>query len=632
MLTKTYVLHVDLTSGKIWREELSSDDVRKYFAGRGGNAYLLWRYAHEGVDPLGPENPLIFGVGILTGTNAPCSGRTTVTTKSPATLLGVKNSMGGAWGAALRFAGYHHLVIHGAANSPVYLHITDNLVEIRPADALWGKDVRETTRLLSSTEEGAQVACIGPAGENLVSMAAIMGSTYNAAARGGPGAVMGAKKLKAIVVSGRQAVSVADPTRFRQLVSQVRQAIAHTPSARQKYMYGTSGSLAAINELRALPTRNFQRGYFPEAGRLTGQYLVEKGYLKRRVGCYACPVACHRYTEVDTGPYAGTFSGGPEYETVAALGAGTCVSDTEAILKANELCNIYGLDTISVGSAIQFLMECNERGILSPEQTGGLNLAWGNGEAVVALVRMIAFREGIGNLLAQGVRNAALALGHGSEQWAIESKGLEQSRVETRSAKGYALAFAVNPRGPDHLHAQPIAEFGFRPLGVKLIERITGDAKYANPYIADKRAEIVIWHEDMYAAGDGLGLCSFPTTADFTIDPELAAGLFSAATGMDMTADELLRTGRRIVTLEKCYNVREGATRAHDRLPWRLMHEESPDREGAINSEEEMNRMLDEYYTLHGWDPVTSWPREETLRGLGLGYIADELKRTGRLP
>lgn len=632
MLTYTRVLHVDLTDGKIWREELPTDDMRRYLAGRGGNAFLLWRYARGGIDPLGPENPLIFGVGILTGTNAPCSGRTTVTTKSPATNLGVKCSMGGAWGAALRFAGYHHLVVHGASDSPVYLRIADDKVEVRPADALWGKDVRETTRLLTAAEGNAQVACIGPAGENLVNMAAIMGSTYNAAARGGPGAVMGAKKLKAIVVSGRKAVSVADPVRFRQLVSQVRQTIAQTPSARQKYMYGTSGTLAAINELRALPTRNFQRGYFPEASRLTGQYLVEKGYLKRRVSCYACPVACHRYTEVEAGPYAGTFSGGPEYETVAALGAGTCVSDTEAVLKANELCNIYGLDTISVGSAVQFLMECYERGIISSEQAGGLNLAWGNGETLVALVHMIAFREGIGNLLAQGVRSAALALGGGSERWAIESKGLEQSRVETRSAKAYALAFAVNPRGPDHLHAQPIAEFGLRPLGVELIKRITGDAKYANPYIADKRAEIVIWHEDMYAAGDALGLCSFPTTADFTISPELAAALFSAATGLEVDADELLRIGRRIVTLEKCYNVREGATRDDDRLPWRLMHEESPDRKGAINSEEEMNRMLDEYYTLHGWDPVTSWPKEETLRDLDLGYVADELKRAGRLP
>ena len=626
------VLNVDLSSGNIWREEVPWSDVRKYLGARGGNARLFWREAAAGIDPLGPDNPLIFGTGTLTGTNVPCSGRSTVTTKSPATHLGLKTNVGGGWGAALRFAGYDHLVIHGASVSPVYLSIRDDQVEIRPAEDLWGKDVRETNRILAEGQEHLEVACIGPAGENLVKMAAIMFSVYNAAGRGGAGAVMGSKKLKAIVVSGHQPVHVAEVARFRHLVSQGRQCIAEAPSVRQKYLYGTAASLAAINELRALPTRNFQRGYFPQADRLTGQYLVEKGYLKRRVACFACPIACHRYTEVDQGPYAGTFSGGPEYETLAAFGAGIGVSDTEAVLKANELCNTLGMDTISVGSAIGFLFECQERGVLSPGQVGGLKLAWGNAETALSLVHMIAYREGLGDLLAEGVRSAARTIGHGSEAWAIESKGLEQSRVETRSAKGYALAFAVNPRGPDHLHAMPIAEFGLRPLGVKLIEQITGDSRYANPYLAEKRADIVVWIEDFYAAVDSLGLCSFPTLADFAISPELTAGYVSALWGEEISVEELLRIGRRIVTLEKCVNVREGATRAQDRLPWRLEHEESPDRKGAINAVPEMSRMLDEYYKLHGWDRTTSWPKEETLRELRLDEVADDLGRMGRLP
>ena len=475
------LLHVDLTSGRIWRESLPARDVRRFLGARGGNAHLFWREAAAGVAPLGPDNPLVFGTGTLTGTNAPCSGRMTVTTKSPATHLGLKTNSGGGWGAALRYAGYDHLVVHGASAQPVYIRIEGDRVEIRPADDLWGKDVRETNRLLTAGEGHVEVACIGPAGENLVKMAAIMCSVYNAAGRGGAGAVMGSKKLKAVVVSGRRPVRVADPARFRALVEEGRQAIAEAPSARQKYLYGTAASLAAINELRALPTRNFQGGYFPEAARLTGQYLVERGYLKRRVGCYACPVACHRYTEVDSGPYAGTYAGGPEYETLAAFGAGTGLSDTEALLKANELCNIYGLDTISTGSAVQFLLECQERGVLSPGQAGGLKLEWGNAETVIELVRMIALRQGPGDLLAEGVRAAARAIGQGSERWAIEAKGLEQSRVETRSAKAYALAFAVNPRGPDHLHAQPIAEFGFRPAGVRLIERLTGATPTPTP-------------------------------------------------------------------------------------------------------------------------------------------------------
>jgi aldehyde:ferredoxin oxidoreductase len=555
-----------------------------------------------------------------------------VTKKSPVTNLGLKTNMGGGWGAALRFAGYHHVVVHGMAASPVYISIHNGDVEIRPAAHVWGKDVRETTELLGGGHGEVQVACIGPAGENLVSMAAIMCSNYNAAGRGGAGAAMGAKRLKAIVVSGDTPVRVADPARFRDCVARAREAIAEAPSARQKYLYGTASSVAAINELRALPTRNFQRGYFAEAGKLTGQYLVDAGYLKRRVGCYACPVACHRYTEVDSGPYAGTFSGGPEYETLAALGAGCGLSDTEAILKGNELCNIYGMDTISVGSAIQFLLECQQRGVLTGEQSEGLTLEWGNADAILALVRMIALREGVGDLLANGVADASLAIGQGSERWAIQAKGLEQSRVETRSAKGYALAFAVNPRGPDHLHCQPIAEFGFRVLGKKVIGQITGDEKYATPYTTDKRAEIVLWHEDIYAAGDALGLCSFTTTSDFSVSPELAAGFFSAAVGEAMSAEELMRAGRRIVTLEKCFNVREGATRGDDRLPWRLMNEESPDRQGAINSPQELDLMLDQYYALHGWDGITAWPREETLRALDLGAAADEMGHTRRLP
>lgn len=628
------ILHVDLTSGEHWTEDLAPAVRRKFLGARGVNAWLFWREARDGIDPLGPDNPLIFGAGLLTGTNAPCSGRTTVTTKSPVTNLGLKTNIGGGWGAALCFAGYHHVVVHGMAASPVYIAIHNQDVEIRPAEHAWGKDVRQTTELLGGGEGEVQVACIGPAGENLVSMAAIMCSNYNAAGRGGAGAVMGSKKLKAIVVSGDTPVRVADPPRFRDCVARARQAIEEAPSARQKYLYGTASSVAAINELRALPTRNFQRGYFAEANKLTGQYLVEAGYLKRRVGCYACPVACHRYTEVDAGPYAGTFSGGPEYETLAALGAGCGLSDTEAILKGNELCNIYGMDTISVGSAIQFLMECHQRGVLGPEneQPEGLNLEWGNADAILSLIRMIALREGVGDLLANGVAEAALSIGQGSERWAIQAKGLEQSRVETRSAKGYALAFAVNPRGPDHLHSQPIAEFGFRVLGKKVIGQITGDERYANPYMTDKRAEIVLWHEDIYAAGDSLGLCSFTTTSDFSVSPELAAEFFSAAVGEPMTTEELMRAGRRIVTLEKCFNVREGATRADDRLPWRLMHEESPDRQGAINSPQELDIMLNEYYKLHGWDSITTWPREETLRSLELGEVADDLGRTGRLP
>jgi aldehyde:ferredoxin oxidoreductase len=629
-----HILHVDLSSGRIWQQDLSLDHIRRYLGSRGVNAEILWKNLKPGINPLGPDNVLIFGAGTLTGTRAPSSGRTTVTCKSPATGLYLKTSAGGKWGAGLKFAGYDNLVVHGRASQPVYIDIQEDQVQILPAQHLWGLNVRETTETLQAAagKRGVEVACIGPAGENLVKMAAIMMSTYSAAGRGGAGTVMGSKNLKAIAVSGSRRVEIEDKDRFKIWTDRVREGLANAPSAKQKTLYGTSGALAALNELRVLPTRNFQGGHFEEAYKLSGQYLVEAGYHKRRLSCYSCSVACHRYTEVEEGAYAGTYSGGPEYETLAAFGAGCGISDTEVVLKANELCNLNGLDTISTASVIQWLIECNERGVLSEGQRDGLDLAWGNGEAVLELIQRIAFRQGVGDLLAEGVRAAASEVGRESEKWAIEAKGLEQSRVETRSAKAYALAFAVNPRGPDHLHAQPIAEFGIRPLGVDLIERITGSREYANPYTTDKRAEIVVYHEDWYAAVDSLGFCSFPTTADFAISPEMMAGLASAAIGTHITEEEMLLVGRRIVTLEKCFNIREGATRADDRLPWRLMHEENPDREGAINSPEEMSKMLDEYYTLHGWDLATSWPTRRTLESVGLANIADELDRLGKLP
>jgi aldehyde:ferredoxin oxidoreductase len=628
------ILHVDLTSERIWDEPISLDTVRSYLGSRGINGDILWKSLKPGTDPLGPDNLLIFGTGTLTGTRAPSSGRTTVTCKSPATGLYLKTSAGGKWGAALKFAGYDNLVVHGRASRPVTIDIDEEGVQIRPARHLWGIDVVETTQTLKKEagDRKLEVACIGPAGENLVKMAALMMSTYSAAGRGGAGAVMGSKNLKAVVTSGRKRVEVHDRERLDSWIDKVREGLANAPSARQKTLYGTSGSMAALNELRVLPTKNFQRGIFEDAYKLSGQYLVEAGYLKRRMSCYSCPVACHRYTEVDEGAYAGTASGGPEYETLAVFGAGCGISDTEVVLKANELCNCYGLDTISTGSVIQWLIESNVRGVLSEEQRDGLSLNWGDADSVLELIRRIAYRQGVGDLLAEGVKAAASEVGRGSEKWAVEAKGLEQSRVETRSAKAYALAFAVNPRGPDHLHAQPIAEFGIRPLGVDLIERITGSREYANPYITDKRAEIVVYHEDWYAGVDSLGLCSFPTTADFAISPEIMAGLLSAAVGMEITEAEMLESGRRIVTMEKCFNVREGAIRADDRLPWRLMHEENPDRDGAINSPEEMNKMLDEYYTLHGWDLETSWPTRDTLESLALSHVAEELARLGKLP
>jgi len=646
------LLEINLSDGEIVQKPFDEEKALKYLGARGFNARLLWELMGPAVDPLGPENVLIFGTGTLTGTSAPTSGRTTVTCKSPATGLYLKTNVGGHFGTELKFAGYDTIVIKGRASSPVYLLIIDGRVEIRDAEHLWGKDVRETTRTIEHArgDPDIQVACIGPAGENRVRFASIMTNYYNAAARGGPGAVMGSKNLKAIAVRGHGGITVAQPADFRQAVFEAIEASYQDFSAKTSYLYGTSSSVAVINELGSFPSYNFRSGSIDDAEKISGPFLVEAGYLKRRMGCNACIFSCHRYCEIESGPYTGAYGGGPEYETMSALGAGCGTVDVELVIKANELCNLYGLDTISAGGVIQWAMECFEKGIITEGDTGGIRLEWGSAEAILGMLEQTAHREGFGSVLADGVRKAAQIVGQGSEKWAVEAKGLEQSRVETRTAFGYALAFAVNPRGPDHLHTEVLAEFGTRPGGRALVANITGSERYAFPLTLEKRAEIVRWHEDCYGATDALGLCAFATTARYGVTPALMARMLSAATGVYFSEDSLMRVGRRIMNLEKAFNVREGATRKDDRLPYRLMNEvlisTAPKTENRsetadghpepvkeqINSQAYLDQMLDEYYELHGWDKETGLPRYETLERLGLGDIALALEQKGRLP
>jgi aldehyde:ferredoxin oxidoreductase len=390
--------------------------------------------------------------------------------------------------------------------------------------------------------------------------------------------------------------------------------------------YGTSGGVPISNEEYIFPAHNFRSGQFEGFQTLSGQHLADAGYLKGRIACFACSIGCHRYVSVEGGPQAGIHGAGPEYESMSALGAGCGVADTEAVIVANSLCNKLGMDTISAGGVVQWAMESYERGVIDRSQAGGLDLSWGNAQALIELLKRIAVRQGIGDILAEGVKGAAEELGKDSYQWAVQVKGLEQSRVDTRAAKGYALAFAVNPRGADHLFAQPIAEFAESRQAVELITRITGDARYASPLVVEKRAEIVRWHEDVYAAVDSLGLCLFAVLNTYAISVQEMAELLAHLTGVELSADEMRLAGRRIVTLERCFNAREGTTREDDVLPYRLMNEpiaEGPFA-GQANSRQELEVMKDEYYRLHGWDPVTGNPTPELLREIGLEELLEK--------
>jgi aldehyde:ferredoxin oxidoreductase len=634
------ILHADLSSKRIWQEPLSLEQAFKYLGGRGLNAKILWDFAGErGLEPFSPDNILIFGTGTLSGTFAPSSGRTTITTKSPLTGLYAKSSFGGQFGPQLKFAGYDQLLVHGRSHEPCYLSIMDQDIQIRDARHLWGLDVRETDKALKaeSSRENLEACYIGPAGERLVRFASVMTSVYHAAARAGVGAVMGAKNLKAVAVSGTGSIGVARPTEFEELVLRVREELSNDEKAGHSlHTYGTAGGLLAANQDGSLPARNFSVPSVQDGYPLSGQCLVERGYLTNRVGCFACTISCHRYTTVKDGRYAGTSTGGPEFETMASLGAGPEVLDTETVLRANELCNIYGLDTISTGVVIQWAMECYEKGVLTKSDTEGLEATFGSSEALLALIAKIAYREGkLCNLLAEGVKRAAEEIGHDSWKWAIcNSKGMEQSCVDTRAAKAYALSFAVNPRGPDHLHTECLAEYGGSPAALALIKKLTGDEKWATPYSTEYRAEIVRWHEDCYAVSDALGFCVFTNTSSYAVNPGNMAAMFSAATGRAIDESTIMKAGRRIVTLERCYNAQLGADRRMDDLPWRLMNEPSPRgiAKGMMNSKQELNKMLDEYYRLHNWDIRTGLPTKDVLAFLDLAEVAGKLERAGCPP
>jgi aldehyde:ferredoxin oxidoreductase len=620
---------VNLTSGLCEQNSLAGESIDLFLGSRGINAKILWETTDASTRPFDPENPLIFGAGTLTGTAAPCTGRTSVTSISPATGIYLKTNVGGHWGGIMRQAGVQTLVVTGKSSRPVYLYIDETGVSIRDASKYWGMTVREADQAIKKDlgDQDVQTAMIGPAGEKLVRFASIMFSLYSAAGRGGIGAVMGDKNLKAVVVKGGKGVTVNDPAAYQAAAEKAAEAIRADSEFEGLSTYGTADIMCEANEAGLVPSYNFKKGKVPGIEHLSGRYLTEGGFLKRRVSCYSCIIGCHRFAGVDHGPYRGTCSGGPEYETLAGCGAGCGIFEMEPVIRANALCNDYGIDTISTAGVIQWAMECYQRGILSKEDCGGIALKWGSVEALLKMIELIARRKGLGDLLAEGTKRAAEEVGHDSQQWAVQAKGLEQSRVETRLSKGYALSFAVNPRGVDHLMAQVGAEFGGKKEAVELVEKICGDVKYALPETVEKKPELVVWHEDCYAVSDCLGFCSFVTTAIYGVTPALMAELFNCAIGAELGEAEIMKAGRRVCTLEKCFNIRRGLDRKDDVLPYRLMNESVAGREGdrsARNSREELDGMLDRYYELHGWDLNTSYPLESTLHDLDLGFVLDD--------
>jgi aldehyde:ferredoxin oxidoreductase len=612
---------VNLTTGVVTNEPTDPETLRLFLGGRGLGAVLLARHLADPRDPFNPENPLIFSTGPFTGTPWPTGARYHVTFHSPLTgIYGYANS-GGSFGATLARAGYDALVVTGRAEHPVYLEATPAGIMLQGAKHLWGSGVHATHDALAT--DGARVACIGPAGEQRVRIAAILNDRARAAARSGGGAVMGSKNLKAVVVRG--VIDRDLPMAFRDRARQAMKQVREHPNVSGLHDWGTVGLVAIKNQVGDLPAYNHQQGQVPWANRVDAQAIA--GYTLKNKGCYACPIRCGRVTEVESGPHAGALEG-PEYETLNALGPMCGIDDPEVILHANRLCNDLGLDTISAGTVIAFAMECRQRGLL---QDGKSSLVWGDADSVLGLLHRIAHRQGLGDLLAEGVRHAAETIGGDAPRYAMHVKGMELPRQEPRIAKGFGLGHVTSNRGADHLYALPTIDLAG---SLEAAQRLFPPEIVPQLMDADDetyKPDLVVFSEQYCAISDAVGVCKFTTTETYALFPQdLAAGL-SALWSREIAVDELLAAGERIVNLERLYNARLGLSRADDRLPTRFLEERLPVHtfdDGEPSAEpvhvgrlRDLEAMLDRYYRIRGWDK-NGVPIPETLRRLGLeGWI-----------
>ena len=587
------IARIDLTAGKVTEEHPDIDFYRQFLGGRGFIAHYLLSELPPNIDPLGPENKLIFALGALTGHPFVGSGRNSIGSKSPLTGGFGESEAGGFWGAELKKAGFDALIIQGASPKPVYLWIHEGRVEIRDAASLWGLKVADCRDQIQHSLEhnNIRTAIIGIAGENMVRYACVLNDVSHAAGRGGMGAVMGSKKLKAIAVKGSQAPPLA---RRRDLMDINRGMASNYRELTLHWKYGTGRTMVEYGQNGNLPIRNFQGGQFPGVERISAVSLYEK-YLTRMAGCYGCPVRCKRVVKLTGEVAVDPKYGGPEYETLAALGSNCGIDHLEAIMKANELCNSYGLDTISTGVAISFAMECFEKNILLLEDTDGLDLSFGNSSAMLSMVERIAHRDGLGDLLAEGTKRAAERLGKGSEAFAMQVKGQEIPMHEPRLKQPLGLHYAVHDAGADHCT-------GWHTLSA----------------LEEKSAEKLTNGSVMGHLVNHLGMCKFVPWKMKQI-----ADALGHMTGWEVTPQELRQAVERGVTLMRIFNLREGFTAEEDVLPKRFNETPACSPLQGIDPEQFIRSRAD-YYHLQGWNEA-GIPRKATLKRLGIDWAAAQL-------
>jgi aldehyde:ferredoxin oxidoreductase len=587
------ILEINLTTGAIDEVPLDPKMAGLFLGGRGLGARLLWEYVGPEVDPLSSSNVLIFAVGPLTASGIQTSNRFSVSTKSPLTGTVLDANSGGWWGMQFKRTGYDVLVVRGKAQKPLWIEISPEGIHLNNADHLWGKGVFETTELLGQNNNRRNVLCIGPAGENLSRMAAIMNDRERAMARGGPGAVMGSKYLKAIVVEGSKKNLPADRDQFRFMLYETGKLLKASPLTSQALPeFGTAVVMNVVNEIGALPTRNFQDSQFENADDISGEALADSILVKNQA-CWACPIACTRISKTGAGE-----GEGPEYETAWSFGAQCGVNDLEAIFEANMVCNDMGLDTISAGNTIGCAMEMAERGLINTD------LRFGRADLLVQTVRDVALRQDLGDELAEG--SYRLAAKYGAPELSMSAKKMEMPAYDPRGMQGQGLLYATSNRGACHMRGNML---GPEVLALpRLIDRFATQGK----------SGIVANHQNTAAVIDSLVLCKFTNLA---VSVEFFARFLSAVSGLKFTADDLMKVGERTWNMERLYNLREGFTKADDTLPKRMLEEsilDGPSKGHTVR----LPRMLEEYYQFRGWDE-SGIPKAAKLKELDLdGFIA----------
>ncbi len=616
------ILRVDLTSDKFAIENTPSDWIREYIGGDGFALRLLYEEVKGGTDPLSPDNKLIISTGPITGTLWPMSGRTVFVSKSPLTGIWGESHVGGFLGPELKYAGYDMLVIEGRAEKPVYISIQDNDLEILDASELWGMKTNEVSAEIrrKTADPDTQIAAIGPAGENLVGFSSIIINNARAAGRTGMGAVLGSKNVKAVAIRGTGGVDVADHEGFTELAKKAHMRVRKDPQAQEMHKWGTWILTSVKQEIGELPTYNHRTGVFSGWEALSGEYIQPRFTISDRA-CFGCSLGCKKVNYVPEGEFEGTLEEGPEYEGLMAIGSSLGIDDYPTTLKANQMCNRYGMDIISAGGTLAFAIEAFENGEIDKDDTGGIELEWGNSKQAIELLRMIGEREGFGDILAKGSKAASEELGENTKKYAMHVKGLEVSGQDGRTHRSIGLSHATAARGADHLRSLVVVDqLGYEDVAAKRwgVDKLP---EILNPYVEKYKAAAVVETENAYCIRDTLIVCWYSVSWPPIFWMEDFAEVLPLATGESYfgNTENLTEIAERQLNLKRLFNAREGITRKDDMLPRRFTHEPMPEGPGK-GQVVDLEPMLDDYYRRRGWDKETGLPTSETLKRLSLGW------------